>query len=52
MAKKKSRVRPLNAAQMGKLGGKARAASMTPEQRKEAAKKAIRARWDKHKNNT
>jgi hypothetical protein len=31
----------------GLKGGKARAASMTPEQRSEAAKKAARARWGK-----
>ena len=29
----------------GLKGGKARAASMTPEQRSEAARKAARARW-------
>jgi hypothetical protein len=33
----------------GLKGGKARAARMTPEQRSEAAKKAARARWAKHK---
>lgn len=33
------------AAQMGKLGGKARAASMTPERRKEIAQKAAAKRW-------
>jgi hypothetical protein len=31
----------------GLRGGKARAASMTPEQRSEAAKRAARARWAK-----
>jgi hypothetical protein len=31
----------------GKKGGKARAASLTPEQRSEIAKKAARARWEK-----
>ena len=31
----------------GLKGGKARAASMTPEQRSEAAKKAAAARWGK-----
>ncbi len=30
----------------GKIGGKARAASLTPEQRSQAAWKAARARWD------
>lgn len=29
----------------GQKGGKARAASLTPEQRKEIAKKAAKARW-------
>jgi len=33
----------------GLKGGKARAASMTPEQRKEVAKKAAEARWGKNK---
>jgi hypothetical protein len=31
----------------GKKGGTARAASLTPEQRKEIARKAAAARWDK-----
>jgi hypothetical protein len=31
----------------GKKGGKARAANMTPEERSEAARKAVRARWAK-----
>jgi hypothetical protein len=31
----------------GLKGGKARAASLTPEQRKEAARKAAKARWDR-----
>lgn len=31
----------------GLKGGKARAASMTPEQRSEAARKAAAARWNK-----
>jgi hypothetical protein len=29
----------------GKLGGKARAARMTPEQRRRSARKAAKARW-------
>ena len=33
----------------GLKGGKARAASMTPEQRSEAAQKAARARWGSDK---
>jgi len=32
---------------MGKKGGKARAASMTPERRTEIAKKAAASRWKK-----
>jgi hypothetical protein len=35
------------AAAMGKLGGKARAASMTPERRAEIAKAAAAKRWSK-----
>jgi hypothetical protein len=35
------------AATLGKLGGKARAAGMTPERRKEIAKKAAVKRWGK-----
>lgn len=31
----------------GKIGGAARAASMTPERRREIALKAARKRWDK-----
>jgi hypothetical protein len=31
----------------GAIGGKARAASLTPEQRRESAQKAIRTRWDR-----
>ena len=35
------------AAALGKLGGKARAAGMTPERRAEIAKKAAAKRWGK-----
>ena len=40
-----------NAAAMalGALGGKARAESLTPEERKAIGSKAIQARWDKKK---
>ena len=31
----------------GKKGGKARAASLTPEERKEIARKAAKARWER-----
>lgn len=37
------------AASMGAKGGKARALSLTPDQRRESAKKAIQARWEKGK---
>jgi hypothetical protein len=40
---------PSAAAQMGKLGGKARAANMTPERRKEIAQKAAAKRWERQK---
>lgn len=33
----------------GKIGGKRRLDSMTPAQRREAARKAARARWGKNK---
>ena len=33
------------AAQLGSLGGKKRAANMTPERRKEIAQKAAKQRW-------
>lgn len=36
-------------AKTGKQGGKARAKNMTPEQRKEGARKAAQARWKKTK---
>jgi hypothetical protein len=36
-------------AKFGKQGGKTRAKNMTAEQRKEAARKAVQARWAKQK---
>ena len=36
-------------AKFGKQGGKARAKKLTPEQRKESARKAANARWKKAK---
>jgi hypothetical protein len=33
----------------GLKGGKARAASMTPEERSESARKAVQARWERAK---
>ncbi len=35
------------AVSLGRKGGQARASKLTPEQRKEIAKKAAKARWDK-----
>jgi hypothetical protein len=35
-------------AEMGRLGGKATAATRTPEERKSAAKRAVEARWDRY----
>ena len=37
----------LAAAQLGSLGGKARAAKLSPKKRKEIAKKAAKKRWSK-----
>jgi len=36
----------------GKIGGRVRAANMTPEQRSEAARKAVQARWARAKAQT
>ncbi len=42
---------PVNtAAEMGRKGGAARAAAMTPERRADIAKSAARVRWAKTKN--
>jgi len=43
MAKKKNPA----AVQLGRRGGKARLKKMTPEQRSEVARTAVRARWAK-----
>jgi len=40
------------AAQLGRKGGKARAEKMSPERRKEIAKKAAERRWRKADRNT
>ncbi len=45
---KKTKKNPAAVA-LGKKGGTARAKSMTPEARRESAKKAIAARWAKKK---
>jgi hypothetical protein len=43
------RERVKNAAvEMGRQGGRARAAKMTPERRREIASKAAKARWREH----
>lgn len=36
----------------GKKGGRARAANMTPEERSEAARRAVQARWAKRRPNS
>jgi hypothetical protein len=46
MAKKKNRA----AVELGRKGGKASAARLTDEQRKEKARKAAQARWRKKEN--
>jgi hypothetical protein len=38
-----------HAVALGKKGGKARIEKMTPERRSEIARKAVQARWAKHK---
>ncbi len=42
---------PLVTPNQNARGGKARAAALTPERRKEIAQKAVNARWDKTKKN-
>jgi hypothetical protein len=48
MAKRQKRKHP-GAVALGRRGGKARVANLTPEQRREAASKAAQARWAKAK---
>jgi hypothetical protein len=38
------------AAELGRSGGKARKEALTPERRKEIARKAAIKRWQKHRN--
>jgi hypothetical protein len=38
------------AAELGRRGGKARASRLTPEERKEIARKAARKRWENRRN--
>ena len=47
MGKKITRV--IDVTEMGRKGGAATAASRTPEERSEAARKAIQARWEKYR---
>jgi len=47
IAKKKKK--DPNAVALGKKGGKASIERMTPEQRSEIARKAVLARWAKHR---
>jgi hypothetical protein len=49
MAQKKNAAAVVLGRRGGKKGGPARAANMTPEQRSESARKAVRARWTKAK---
>jgi hypothetical protein len=47
MALKKNSKKPLTVTEMARMGGEATAKKLTPEQRKESARKAARARWAK-----
>lgn len=49
MAKKKGKLSGKNkaAVDLGRLGGKARAEKLTPQQRSEIARRAVNARWKK-----
>jgi hypothetical protein len=51
-AKKQSKAKgkkPMTITEMARMGGKATAKKLTPEQRKESARKAAKARWAKKK---
>jgi hypothetical protein len=41
--------KPLTISEMARLGGKARAKKMTAEERKESARNAVNARWEKQR---
>lgn len=45
----KNKDKDANAVALGRKGGKARRNKLTPEQRKEIASKAARARWSKER---
>jgi len=51
--REKSREKNPHAVALGRLGGlkggKARTSKLTPEERKELARKAVQARWAKHR---
>jgi hypothetical protein len=49
MAKRKNPAAVALGRKGGKKGGFARAAAMTPEERSEAARKAVTARWERQK---
>jgi hypothetical protein len=51
MAKRKNPAAVALGRKGGKVGGKVRAANMTPEQRIESARNAVLARWKKAKEN-
>lgn len=46
MGKKVRVVMVVDVTENGRKGGRARAAALSPDERKEAARKAIKARWD------
>jgi hypothetical protein len=46
---KKARKKVLTITEFARMGGLARAASMTPKQRSEAARYAMSVRWRKHR---
>jgi len=45
MEKKKEREKDPHAVHLGRLGGRARRRKLTPEQRRDIARKAAQARW-------
>ena len=49
MARKRKRSKPLTVAEMAKLGGKARMAKLSPEERAKLGRQAAGARWAQEK---
>jgi hypothetical protein len=43
------RKKPLTISEVARMGGKATAKNLTPEERKKSASKAAKARWEKEK---